>query len=73
MQIKHMPRGLFPHIKSGIERQPVHPAAGEIVNIGCRLDGGLPDTKVSLGWKVNGIELPVVQGKHTAQNDQGQS
>ncbi|MDD4495057.1 MAG: glycoside hydrolase family 31 protein, partial [Eubacteriales bacterium] len=30
-------------------------------------------TKVSLGWKVNGIEMPLVQGKRTAQNDQGQS
>ncbi|TAH75052.1 MAG: hypothetical protein EWM47_00665 [Anaerolineaceae bacterium] len=72
MSIKHMPSGLFPHFDSGLERRPFHPLAGESVCIGCRLDDVLPDAKVSMKWKVDGVEMPIVQGSCTGHNDQGQ-
>ncbi len=72
MKIKHMPSGLFPHFDSGLERRPVHPVAGGRVRIGCRLDDGLPETEVSLIWRVNGMEMPEVPGERTGENDRGQ-
>lgn len=71
MTIKHMPTGLFPHFDSGLERLPVYPLAGETVCIGCRLEEVLPDANVSLEWKADGIEMPLVQGRCTGSNDQG--
>lgn len=73
MKIKHMPSGLFPHFDSGIERRPLYPEAGDTVKLGCRLEDGLPDTEVRLEWKMNGTEMPVLQGECTGQNDRGQS
>ena len=38
MGIKHLPCGLFPHFDSGLERRPFLACAGDLIEIGCRLD-----------------------------------
>lgn len=60
MYIKHLPSGLFPHFDSGFERRPLYPKAGEVVKIGCRLDGAAKHMPVILRWKVNGNPMPDV-------------
>ncbi len=51
MKIKHLPCGLYPHIASGIQRDPLYPEAGALVTLGCRLDEATEDADVSLRWR----------------------
>ena len=52
MKIKHLPCGLFPHIASGIQRNPLYPEAGRRVSVGCRLDEAGDHADVMLRWRV---------------------
>lgn len=51
MKIKHLPCGLFPHIASGIQRDPLYPEAGGRVSVGCRLDEANDEADVLLRWR----------------------
>lgn len=52
MKIKHLPCGLFPHIASGIQRNPLYPEAGRRVSVECRLDEAGDHADVMLRWRV---------------------
>lgn len=59
--LKHLPEGLVPFQDCGFARHPLHPLAGESVQVDCRVDAqdGVP----SLKWWLNGKAQPAPQAE----------
>lgn len=66
--IQHYPSGLFPHIKSGFEREPFLPEAGKQVILGCRMEN--PAFQVTLSYSFNGEKQPDIKGTFAWDNEQ---
>ncbi|HIW72753.1 MAG TPA: hypothetical protein H9684_00360 [Firmicutes bacterium] len=51
MKIKHLPCGLFPHISTGFQRDPLYAEEGARVTVGCRLDEAQGEADAVLWWR----------------------